>query len=285
MDAPASNSLPVTMLRQRLITAFLLGAAFFAALYNLSDFGWALFLLLFIVVGAWEWAGLSGFDSAGRVTFSCATALAGGLLLPDISEFELIRQWSTILLMLSAAVFWVLVAPFWLVKRWHVRHWLLAVLMGWLLLFPAWIALVDLRHIGPGVILVVMLTIALADSAAYFSGKKFGKRKLAPEISPGKTWEGLFGALIAVFVYAVGLCAWLGWSLWFVVGFLALVILSVMGDLFESLIKRHAGKKDSGSILPGHGGVLDRIDGLTSTLPLVAFYAYLPYYLSVLFAR
>lgn len=273
------------MLKNRIITAVLLGGVFLGALFVLSDLWWAVFLLLFIVVGAWEWGGLSGFSRSGRSVFTGSIALAGLLLLPGMSEMELLRHWSAVLLMPVAAAFWVMLAPIWLMRRWHIRHPAAAVLVGMLLLLPAWMALVDLRHIGPEVVLVVMLTVSLADSAAYFSGKRFGKRKLAPEISPGKTWEGLGGAMVAVLLFSSVLCVWLGWSLWFVVGFLALTILSVMGDLFESLVKRQAGQKDSGCLLPGHGGVLDRIDGLTSTLPLVAFYAYLPYYLSALYSR
>lgn len=159
------------------------------------------------------------------------------------------------------------------------------VLIGWLLLLPPWIALLNLRHVSPQAVLLVVLTVALADSAAYFSGKRFGRRKLAPQISPGKTWEGFFGALAGVTLFGFALCVWRSWSLWLVVGFIAIAVLSVMGDLFESMAKRQAGIKDSGSIFPGHGGVLDRIDGLTSTLPLVAFCVYLPFYLSVLIPR
>lgn len=273
------------MLRSRLITALLLATLFLGALYSLPDLWWALFLLLFILVGAWEWGGLAGFGSAGRSIFTGMTAVAGLLLLPGVTEFEAIRHWSAMLLTAAAAVFWVLVAPFWLLRRWHVRQRTLAVLVGWLLLLPPWMALVDLRRIGPEVVLVVMLAVALADSAAYFSGKRFGKHKLAPEISPGKTWEGLYGAVSIVSLVAAGFCLLLDRSFWYVVGFLALTILSVMGDLFESLVKRQAGKKDSGTILPGHGGVLDRIDGLTSTLPLVAFYVYFPHFVGTLLSR
>ncbi len=285
MDAPVNNWGRASMLKNRLITAILLGTVFFGALYLLSDLLWALFLLLFIVIGAWEWGGLTGYARTGRVMFSGAILLLGLLLLPGIDAFEFARQWGVVLLIATSALFWLLLAPFWLARGWHFRSKPMSALTGGLLLLPPWVALVDLRHIGPEAVLVVMLTVSLADSAAYFTGKRFGKRKLAPHISPGKTWEGLIGALVAVALFASVLCFSLHWNAWFVVGFLAIAILSVMGDLFESLIKRQAGKKDSGCILPGHGGVLDRIDGLTSTLPLVAFYAYLPFYLSVLIVR
>jgi phosphatidate cytidylyltransferase len=128
-----------------------------------------------------------------------------------------------------------------------------------------------LRAIDPLLLLGFMATVWISDSAAYFTGRALGKHKLAPDISPSKTWEGVAGALVAVSIYA------LTWS--YIVGeeahgmllvplLLVLVMMGVIGDLFESLMKRHAGVKDSGNILPGHGGILDRIDALTSTLPI-----------------
>lgn len=142
------------------------------------------------------------------------------------------------------------------------------------MLLPTWLALVQLRAVHPGVLLAVMALVWMADIAAYFAGRKFGRNKLAPSISPGKTQEGALGAFIGVMLYGlvighfllagkVPLTAWM----------LALVLataVSIIGDLFESLLKRKAGIKDSSNILPGHGGVLDRIDSLTSTLPLAA---------------
>jgi phosphatidate cytidylyltransferase len=151
---------------------------------------------------------------------------------------------------------------------------LLGLLIGIVVLFPTWLALVQLRVVGPGVLLAIMATVWMADIAAYFSGKTFGKHKLAPTISPGKTWEGAIGAGIGVVFYGIALR--LGFSfepvglpLW-VLGLLAVTAISIMGDLYESMLKRQAGIKDSSNVLPGHGGVLDRIDSLTSTLPVVA---------------
>jgi len=135
-------------------------------------------------------------------------------------------------------------------------------------------------------LLSLLAIVWIADTAAFFFGRRFGRHKLAPTISPGKTWEGVAGGLLAVVVYvtvlqftgiaAVGpLAGWAGWPL-----AVLIAALSVVGDLFESLIKRRAGAKDSGTLLPGHGGVLDRIDGLTSTLPVaaLALYVYLSYW-------
>jgi phosphatidate cytidylyltransferase len=134
--------------------------------------------------------------------------------------------------------------------------------------------LFQLRAIHPLLLLGFITAIWISDSAAYFTGRKFGKHKLAPSISPGKTWEGVAGALTAVFIYA------LFWSysvadktqiMLLIPLLLVLVVLGILGDLFESLMKRQAGVKNSGNILPGHGGILDRIDALTSTLPVAIF--------------
>ena len=285
MAAPASNS-ATAMLRQRLLTAIVLGAAFLTALFWFSNLAWAIFLLLFMLVGAWEWAGLAGYQRGAKIAFLLATAAIALPLLPGMPGMALWNTRISALLLLTATLFWVVLMPLWLGHQWRINSGrVIPILVGWMLLLPPWIALIQLRRIGPQLVLVVMLTVIVADSAAYFFGKRYGKHKLAPQISPGKTREGFFGALFVVTLLAGALCFWRGWSLWFVVGFLAIAVLSVMGDLFESLAKRQAGLKDSGSIFPGHGGVLDRIDGLTATLPLVAFYAYLPFYLSVLLAR
>ena len=148
--------------------------------------------------------------------------------------------------------------------------------LGISLLLATWIALIGLHKISPLLLLSVLATVWIADSAAYFAGKKFGKHKLAPEISPGKTWEGVMGALFAVTLYGLLLCHFQHLSRWLILGLWLIVILSVMGDLFESLLKRQSNVKDSSQLLPGHGGVLDRIDGLIPTLPLVLLSIYFP---------
>jgi phosphatidate cytidylyltransferase len=138
--------------------------------------------------------------------------------------------------------------------------------------------MIALREINPLLLVVFAMTVWIADSAAYFVGKRFGKHSLAPSISPGKTWEGVLGATVAITIYACLLSYLTHQSYWFVLVFLGVMFLSIMGDLFESLIKRQAGVKDSSHLLPGHGGILDRIDGLTSSLPLVMFLLTLPIY-------
>jgi phosphatidate cytidylyltransferase len=137
-----------------------------------------------------------------------------------------------------------------------------------------WLALVRLQP-TPWALLVVMSVVWIADTAAYFAGKSFGRNKLAPQISPGKTWEGAFGAMAAVAVYYGVLLLLEPQQRYFngIAGlgvFLLILVLSIEGDLFESWMKRQAGVKDSGQLLPGHGGILDRIDGLTATMPLAA---------------
>lgn len=261
------------MLKHRLVTALLLGSLFLGALYILPAMFWALFLLLFIGIGAWEWGGLAGFAPTGRRAFLGLIVLAG-LLLSQVALPATLHA-PVSLLLLASSLFWLVLAPLWLRYRWTMGSAWISALTGCVLLLPPWLALVQLRAIDPGVVLATMAAVWLADSAAYFVGKRCGRHKLAPMISPGKTWEGLAGAVTTVAAVATALCAWQNWSFWLVPGSIALVLLSVMGDLFESLIKRQAGKKDSGSLLPGHGGILDRIDSLTSTLPVVALAAHL----------
>jgi phosphatidate cytidylyltransferase len=141
-------------------------------------------------------------------------------------------------------------------------------------LLPTWIAMVQLRSLGAGALLGIFAVVWMADIAAYFSGKAFGKHKLAPSISPGKTREGAIGACVGVVIYGVAVrqifsLDFMPWALWIGV-LVGVTAISIVGDLYESLLKRKAGIKDSSNILPGHGGVLDRIDSLTSTLPIVA---------------
>ena len=149
-------------------------------------------------------------------------------------------------------------------------------MIGLVVILPTAVAMILLRQVDVALLLAAMAVVWVADIAAYFSGRAFGRRKLAPAISPGKSWEGVYGAIVGVELYGLALVFAFGIELsagMFILGAVALVVLtavSVVGDLFESLLKRQAGIKDSSNLLPGHGGVLDRIDSLTSTLPMVA---------------
>ena len=172
-----------------------------------------------------------------------------------------------------AAVFWVLIAPFILWLRRPIQNQLVLGLLGFAIILPFGLAMIALRAIGPWLLIVFILAVSIADTAAYFAGTQFGKRKLAPSISPGKTWEGVAGALVAVSIYGFALCQITHQSLWFIVVLWALTALSVEGDLLESFFKRQAEVKDSGAMLPGHGGVLDRVDALIPTMPIAALLA------------
>jgi phosphatidate cytidylyltransferase len=175
-----------------------------------------------------------------------------------------------------ATAFWALLAPWWVIGRWPTRtRWLMAV-VGIVTLTALWMALVELHAQSPWMLLGAMALVWVADTAAFFAGRRFGRHKLAPQVSPGKTWEGVAGAYVAVAVYAA-LCAYLGAGglharavLTWVCVALVLTALSVVGDLYESWLKRNAGVKDSGALLPGHGGVLDRIDALLAAMPPAA---------------
>jgi phosphatidate cytidylyltransferase len=263
------------MLKTRVITALVLLALVLPSLFFLPQAYWALLVALFIGVAAWEWGGLLGFDQAKRLLTGAALAMlcAAAVLFDPAAIDGALSPW----VMVSygiAALFWCAVIPFWLRAKWKLPQGLPGLLVGLVVLFPTWLALVQLRVAGPGVLLAIMATVWMADIAAYFSGKTFGKHKLAPTISPGKTWEGAIGAGVGVVLYGIVLrlaysFAPVGLPMW-VLGLLAVTAISIMGDLYESMLKRQAGIKDSSNVLPGHGGVLDRIDSLTSTLPVVA---------------
>jgi phosphatidate cytidylyltransferase len=270
------------MLRERVITAVALVAALLAALFWLRPVGWTAVATAVLAIAAWEWAGFARAGPGGRTLYATATAGAGlaaafwaGLVDGGIGVLALAPLYGL------ALAFWVVVVPLWLARRPAAPH-ALVLGTGWIVLLPTFLALVQLRNFGPALLLAFMATVWVADVAAYFFGRRLGRRKLAPSVSPGKTWEGLYGALAATAVYAG---AWIGlfrgatpaavrdlpWSpVWMIVLLEILAVLSVLGDLFESAMKRQAGLKDSGSLLPGHGGVLDRIDALTPVLPAAA---------------
>ena len=174
------------------------------------------------------------------------------------------------LLWVISAAFWVLLSPLWLLKRCQPNF-----IVGWILLVPMWAALVDLHARDPLLLLAVMLLVWIADVAAYFTGRAFGRRKLASVISPSKTWEGAAGAVAGVLSCGLLMLPLLPVGEQVTPASLAVVLpaltaLSIVGDLFESLVKRQANVKDSSQLLPGHGGLLDRIDSQTSSLPLAA---------------
>ena len=284
--SPARSANLAPMLLTRILTALVLVALVLAALFLLPPRAWGALTLAAIVVAAYEWANLVGYRTPARWLFVAGAPLIGlNLLFSPASGFA--EGWPDGVVLAvcgPAALFWALVMPAWLRGYWNPRAPLSMAVVGWLVLIAAWVALVQLQARSPWLALAAMAIVWVADIAAYFSGRAFGKRKLAPSISPGKTWEGVYGALAAVAVYALALvpfarqagyageistaaiAAWVALAL-------LLTVLAVGGDLFESLLKRHAGVKDSGTLLPGHGGILDRIDALLAALPPAALAA------------
>jgi phosphatidate cytidylyltransferase len=286
------------LLVQRILTAMVLAPAIIAAIFYLPLFYFAIMLMLIMAIGSWEWGPLMGFSKLGYRIFFVASNI--GLISLLWHFFPLQQLWlsatelqpAVFAILWLSVIWWIcsafltLVYPrcssFWSSHR-SVRG-----VFGWLTLVPTWLAFMVLRtdHIdanpyhGSQLIMFLFLMVWSADIGAYFVGKAIGKRKLLPNVSPGKTFEGFIGGMLFACLL-VGLAGVImNWSMEQLVVVLLVTILittvSVLGDLNESMFKRQAGIKDSGSILPGHGGVLDRIDSLTATAPIYALcYAYL----------
>lgn len=262
------------MLKTRIITAIFLIAGFVLTLFYAPQWLWGLFCLLFTLIGAYEWARILKL-SARQTIFHLLFATILGVLAVytfNTSYMSFLADYRFSLLALAAAI-WLLVVPAYLFfERLFPDRLVIRSATGIIILIANLIAFLGLHSIAPMLLLAVIATVSIADSAAYFGGKRFGKNKLAPTISPGKTWEGVFSGLFIVAIYALLLNVHLQYSNWLIAGLMALVVLSVIGDLFESKLKRHANLKDSGNILPGHGGVLDRIDGIMPATTLTYFY-------------
>jgi phosphatidate cytidylyltransferase len=260
------------MLKQRIITALILAPLALCGFFLLEGGSFALFIGAVVALGAWEWARLAGFETQSiRVLYATVVAVLLFLLylLPGLAPWILV-----------AALIWWLAAT-WLVLTYPESsdHWssvICKLVIGLLILLPAWQGLVLIKQepMGNWLILAVMVLVWGADIGAYFSGKAFGKRKLAPKVSPGKSWEGLYGGLAACLVITAVVGIFRGWSfpeiLFALVCAAIVVLISVVGDLTESMFKRKSGVKDSSNLLPGHGGVLDRIDSLTAAIPVFA---------------
>ena len=256
------------MLRQRVITGVILAAALLAALFLLETDHFAWVFAGLVMLAANEWAPLAGIGALWQRLLFCL-ALAGALLLLAFNW-----HWLSALLILTLAV-WLIACV--RVFRFNatpptVASSVLDVLMGLVILTAAWGALVYLhgRPAGPVLILLAFGLVWCADIGAYFAGRRFGQRRLAPNVSPGKTWEGAWGGLLLALVVLGAVLFVSGVPQWLLLTSIAvpvLVALSVFGDLFESVLKRQSGRKDSGTLLPGHGGLLDRIDSLLAVLP------------------
>lgn len=274
------------MLKQRVITALVMLLFLLPALFYPSPEPLCLLALLLIAAAAWEWARLNGQGAIAALVWglACALACAGAWWLGWLGR-PLFLLWTLAGALWVLAGAWVLRAG---VSAWsaHPRLWRL--LAGMLALVVTWLAVAQAKMLGVNFLLSVLALVWAADIGAYFSGRALGgrffKRKLAPSISPGKTWEGVFGGLLGVVLLAL-FWRWIDVALHvavpsfytqlahkgeglFWLGLVFLTTMSVVGDLFESLVKRSAGAKDSSRLLPGHGGVLDRIDALLPTVPL-----------------
>jgi phosphatidate cytidylyltransferase len=266
------------MLRTRVITALVLVTGLLAAMFLLPAAGWLALAALVCAGAAWEWGGLGGFSARQRGFFAALMGAACLLVgtMSGLAQERAVPPGGLAALYALGGLFWLAVVPVWLARKWRIQGLASVVAVGLVVLLPPALALAHLRLVSPWVLLAAMAAVWVADIAAYFAGRAFGRHKLAPAISPGKTWEGAGGAVVGVLVFGLILIATLapamlnGTSLAIAASLLiALTALSIQGDLFESLLKRQAGVKDSGTLLPGHGGILDRIDSLTSTLPLV----------------
>lgn len=261
------------MLKQRIMTALILAPIALWGMWALSQWAFSLVMMGVVLIGAWEWTRLARLDfNFARVLYVLGVAIVVHL----VDEYPMLAWW-----FIDVSVVWWLMAAIFVARypslqgAWN-GHIVLRLMAGALVLIPFFAAVDILRHDyvnGSAWLIFTMCLVWAADTGAYFAGRQLGRRKLAPNVSPGKTWEGVAGGLVfALFVMLIGK-EWLEieWSLALIIATVFAVIFSVYGDLLESLFKRVSGHKDSGAILPGHGGILDRIDGLTAALPIFVF--------------
>lgn len=261
------------MLKQRILTALWLFVIAGVGLFVLSGTAFAAFTAGVVLLASWEWANLAGLSAPGKRLL--AVAGMGGVLVLMYTSGNALADWPLWL----AAAGW-LVNLYWIVgypRR--VEQWssmTVRLLMGLWVLVAAWVGLNVLREMGAVWLLYVLLVVWGADIGAYFVGRRFGKRKLAPSVSPGKSWEGVAGGVAVTSLLAMVYAIWQGLGIAGGMVLLAVTVIvalaSVLGDLLESMLKRYRGIKDSSNLLPGHGGVLDRIDSLTAAAPLFALF-------------
>jgi phosphatidate cytidylyltransferase len=235
-------------------------AALLAALFLLPRPWLAALLAVICALGGFEWAKLCRLGRAGAWAY--AAAMASGLIVLYAAG-----PWQAAFVV--SATFWIGVAPLWMWRGVSERHLKPLAVTGFVVLLPTALAMATLP---PLQVLLVLGLVWIADTAAYFAGRAWGRRKLAPSISPGKTREGAIGGLIGALAYAIICGALVGGLSWlpYLAAAALIAVLSIAGDLFESAVKRQAAVKDSGTLLPGHGGILDRVDSATATLPLAA---------------
>lgn len=267
------------MLSTRILTAIVLLAAFGAGLVLLGRTQFAVLVAFLLAAGAYEWGRLSHFGPQATLAYAGSMTLVFAALLWLLEPVGT-RQSVLQLVFGGSLILWIVVLPGWLrVGVGRRPQWLLPI-AGIAVLLPAALAMVVMQR---GQLLLALGVVWVSDTAAFFAGRAFGRHRLAPGISPGKTWEGLLGGVLATAGYAI-ICGLfvpqvaerVQGAVWWVYLAAAELLLaaSVLGDLFESALKRQASVKDSGSLLPGHGGVLDRIDSATAVLPIAALLMY-----------
>jgi len=259
------------VLEERIRTALILGALLIVVLFVLPVWATVVVVTVALLAGAWEWSAFIGRSGqvglAARLLYVAAIAAAMAAL--SLPREPLLAE-STVL---AIAIAWWCVAFAWVVLAPGRAPPPTGAIAGVLTLVPAWYALVHLRldfALGAEWLLFVLVLVTAADSGAYFTGRRFGRVKLAPRVSPGKTWEGVFGGLVAGCIAAWAGALWFGLPVpAFLVLAVAVIVFAIVGDLLESQLKRSAGVKDSGTLFPGHGGMLDRIDSLTAAAPVL----------------
>ncbi len=257
-------------LRKRIVTALVLGALLLLVLLVLAPWVTVALVTVVVLAGAWEWSGF--LKIASPLPRAAYLALIAVLIL---GAWRLAAVGNGRELVLRIAVLWWLVALGWVALAPQRVAPVTAALAGVLALVPMWLALVCMRlsgSTGPQWVVFTLILVFAADIGAYFGGRRFGRVKLAPQVSPGKTWEGVLGGMVLSSAWALGGSLWfqLPWGT-FVPLCLAAVAFSIVGDLTESMLKRFAGLKDSGSLLPGHGGMMDRIDSITAAAPVMLY--------------
>ena len=261
------------MLKQRVLTALVIAPLALLLLFGLDGGAYACFVGLIVLASGWEWANLAGAASLKEKAGYVGLLLAGLVLLWATGSAQ--NTWPLLL----SLVCWLL-ALYWVARYPQAREqWqgqTRRYILGFFILLPCWVGFMQLRE-TPWWLFYVLFLVWGADVGAYFAGRAFGNRKLAPRVSPGKSWAGVYGGLAMTVVLALIMAGFqqIGFAgtLWLVTISLIVALSSVVGDLLESMLKRHRGVKDSGNLLPGHGGLLDRIDSLTAAIPLFALLA------------